>query len=110
MRTRSMRRHLNERNVSRTLRRLPWIRHMQDSQFFVRRWADNRQKCSCPSCGHKRRWQGKTAQERRQQAALDAQKDNDFYDYYIPVTPGYFPWHFHWHYFDDEASMLQPRR
>ena len=74
MKTRDERRHLLERMKKRVAKtHAGWMRHCDEAEKakHIGRIANTRTPCSCPMCGHKRKWEGATIQERRAAAGDD---------------------------------------
>jgi hypothetical protein len=64
---RALRRHRRRLKIARAMKSVvaSTVRR-EDRLDFVLRWFKHMQKCSCPMCGHRRKWCGLTRQERRQ--------------------------------------------
>jgi|GEM_PF-1015369 len=64
---RALRRHHRQRMIARTMRSsiCRWIEPEEDRYPWILRYYNNRAKCSCHMCGHRRKWWGPTMQERR---------------------------------------------
>ena len=67
---RALRRHHRWRMIARTMR-LCALRGVsgEDCLQYALGLYQNKQKCSCWMCGHRRKWHGLTVQERRQEDA-----------------------------------------
>ena len=62
---RALRRYHRQRMIARTTSFTPiFLNEEERLQRALRRYK-NRQKCSCYMCGHRRKWNGPTIQERR---------------------------------------------
>jgi hypothetical protein len=64
---RALRRHHRERMIARAMRsfKVVWLPQEERRQWALR-FYDNLQRCSCPLCGHRRKYWGSSAYELRQ--------------------------------------------
>jgi hypothetical protein len=70
---RAVRRHHRQRMIARIMRSLVFSGVPEKDRLQrALRWYNNRQKCSCWMCGHRRKWCGPTMQERREKGAAQA--------------------------------------